>query len=176
MTTKLTIPAILVVTVMVAGMFAFMPFQQASTVHDTIIDSLGDINLGLTVFVTIDSIADVGNVADPSNDIFGATDDAVSAVDALAVQGRITITQAAFDTTDCDVRVTVTDVETGVALFADAIVIDGAALNDVGFFAFQTTEPVVSSHDISVDLDGADAADCDDAGVQLELRNKVIEN
>jgi len=32
---KLTIPAILVATVMVAGMFAFMPVQQASTVHTT---------------------------------------------------------------------------------------------------------------------------------------------
>jgi len=30
---KLTIPAILVATVMVAGIFAFMPVQQASTVH-----------------------------------------------------------------------------------------------------------------------------------------------
>jgi len=30
---KLTIPAILVATVMVAGAFAFMPVQQASTVH-----------------------------------------------------------------------------------------------------------------------------------------------
>ena len=33
---KLTIPAILVATVMVAGAFAFMPVQQASTVHTTI--------------------------------------------------------------------------------------------------------------------------------------------
>jgi len=33
---KLTIPAILVATVMVAGIFAFMPVEQASTVHDTI--------------------------------------------------------------------------------------------------------------------------------------------
>jgi len=33
---KLTIPTILVATVMVAGIFAFMPVQQASTVHDTI--------------------------------------------------------------------------------------------------------------------------------------------
>ena len=32
---KLTIPAILVATVMVAGIFAFMPVQQASTVHTT---------------------------------------------------------------------------------------------------------------------------------------------
>jgi len=33
---KITIPAILVATVMVAGMFAFMPVEQASTVHTTI--------------------------------------------------------------------------------------------------------------------------------------------
>jgi len=33
---KLTIPAILVATVMVAGIFAFMPIEQASTVHTTI--------------------------------------------------------------------------------------------------------------------------------------------
>ena len=30
---KIAIPAILVATVMVAGMFAFMPVEQASTVH-----------------------------------------------------------------------------------------------------------------------------------------------
>jgi len=33
---KLTIPAILVATVMVAGIFAFIPVEQASTVHETI--------------------------------------------------------------------------------------------------------------------------------------------
>ena len=32
---KLTIPAILAATVMVAGIFAFMPVEQASTVHST---------------------------------------------------------------------------------------------------------------------------------------------
>ena len=32
---KLTIPAILAATVMVAGIFAFMPVEQASTVHTT---------------------------------------------------------------------------------------------------------------------------------------------
>ena len=35
------IPAILVATIMVAGIFAFMPVEQASTVHDTIIAVLG---------------------------------------------------------------------------------------------------------------------------------------
>ena len=33
---KLAIPAILVATVMVAGMFAFAPVEQASTVHTTV--------------------------------------------------------------------------------------------------------------------------------------------
>jgi len=33
---KLAIPAILAATVMVAGMFAFMPIEQASTVHTTV--------------------------------------------------------------------------------------------------------------------------------------------
>jgi len=33
---KLTIPTILAATVMIAGMFAFMPVEQASTVHTTI--------------------------------------------------------------------------------------------------------------------------------------------
>jgi len=33
---KLVIPTILLATVMVAGMFAFMPVEQASTVHDTV--------------------------------------------------------------------------------------------------------------------------------------------
>ena len=36
---KLTIPTILVATVMVAGIFAFMPVEQASTVHTTIQDT-----------------------------------------------------------------------------------------------------------------------------------------
>ncbi len=37
---NLVIPAILLATVMVAGMFAFMPVYQASTVHTTIVNDL----------------------------------------------------------------------------------------------------------------------------------------
>ena len=37
---KLAIPAILVSIVMIAGIFAFMPVQQATTVHQQIIDAL----------------------------------------------------------------------------------------------------------------------------------------
>ena len=38
---KFTIPAILVVTVLVAGIFAFMPVEKATTVHTTITADLG---------------------------------------------------------------------------------------------------------------------------------------
>ncbi|MCE2507338.1 MAG: hypothetical protein J4F36_12905, partial [Nitrosopumilaceae archaeon] len=37
---KLAIPAILAATIMVAGAFAFMPVEQASTVHNSVIASL----------------------------------------------------------------------------------------------------------------------------------------
>ena len=40
---KLAIPAILVATVMVAGIFAFMPVEQASTVHTTIQDTTANL-------------------------------------------------------------------------------------------------------------------------------------
>jgi len=42
---KLAIPAILVATVMVAGIFAFTPVEKASTVHDTIILAITDGNV-----------------------------------------------------------------------------------------------------------------------------------
>jgi len=38
---KLLIPTILVATVMIAGAFAFMPIEKATTVHIQIIDSIG---------------------------------------------------------------------------------------------------------------------------------------
>ena len=49
---KLTIPTILVATVMVAGIFAFAPVQNASTVHTTILDG----TQALTVTVTAQPI------------------------------------------------------------------------------------------------------------------------
>ena len=54
---KLTIPTILVATVMVAGMFAFIPVEQASTVHTSgTITSVNDLQSE-----TIASAADVDN-------------------------------------------------------------------------------------------------------------------
>jgi len=60
---KLTIPTILVATVMVAGMFAFMPVEQASTVHTTgttvAVIGAGGIGVGdfATASITADAIA-----------------------------------------------------------------------------------------------------------------------
>jgi len=59
---KLTIPTILAATVMIAGIFAFMPIEQASTVHTTIVLAgfeanalgVGDIATGA---ITADALA-----------------------------------------------------------------------------------------------------------------------
>ena len=42
---KIVIPAILGITVLVAGIFAFMPVEKAGTVHTTIIASISDANV-----------------------------------------------------------------------------------------------------------------------------------
>jgi len=49
---KFLIPAILVATVMVAGIFAFMPIEKASTVHGTILLNAGGSSAILTKSVT----------------------------------------------------------------------------------------------------------------------------
>ena len=64
---KFAIPAILVATVMVAGVFAFMPVEQASTVHTTGTMTLND-----------DSIT----AAKIANNAIGATEIANAAIDA----------------------------------------------------------------------------------------------
>ena len=66
---KLTIPAILVATVMVAGIFAFMPVEKASTVHTTITASTADI---IQVVGTC-SAADVSADCDLTVDIAATT-------------------------------------------------------------------------------------------------------
>ena len=43
MNNKLIIPALLIAAVMVAGLFAFAPVEQASTVHDTVSGDLDDL-------------------------------------------------------------------------------------------------------------------------------------
>ena len=52
---KLAIPAILTATIMVAGMFAFMPVEQASTVHTTVQDNTAEVNIVDVAATTLDT-------------------------------------------------------------------------------------------------------------------------
>ena len=65
---KFTIPTILVATIMVAGIFAFVPVEQASSVHLT-----GAITTGNIVANTVDSAAILDDTIGPE-DFTGATD------------------------------------------------------------------------------------------------------
>ena len=59
--TQITMSAILAVTIVVAGIFAFSPVEQASTVHDTISDSndaIADLLCGETLLGTFDGVGD----------------------------------------------------------------------------------------------------------------------
>ena len=58
---KLTIPAILAATLLVAGIFAFMPVEQASTVHTTIINNLQTQAITAGPF-TVDAEGDDGDI------------------------------------------------------------------------------------------------------------------
>jgi len=65
---KIAIPALLVATVMVAGMFAFAPVEQASTVHQS--QASGDSLVRNLTWITLESV-DIGdnNSADGVADI-----------------------------------------------------------------------------------------------------------
>ena len=86
---KLTIPAILVATVMVAGIFAFMPVEQASTVHKS---AAGQ---GLQS-VTVATAADV----DGESDIAVLTCDAPFQVLSITVDGDGDFTTTTTDELD----------------------------------------------------------------------------
>ena len=106
---KLTIPAILVATVMVAGIFAFMPVQQASTVHDTIIDEN-------TQIISVDSTA-----AD-----FAYTDDDELRISSSEPYQLIGVTCTNDDIADVDATVDFANLVVTVDGSADATVIDQA--------------------------------------------------
>ena len=58
---KLAIPVALIAVIMVAGIFAFSPVEQASTVHDTITDSndnIADLLCGETLLGASDGAGD----------------------------------------------------------------------------------------------------------------------
>jgi len=137
---KLTIPTILVATVMVAGIFAFMPVEQASTVHTT----LGQLNVGSNT--DVDTSVAAGLV--------------VVATSTTIKQGTVCLTYTdnvgGVDTPDLLVSYDATDTDTGIAnvdirgdncidfagfgLNLDAVTTDAA--DDLDFtFGFQEVTP-----------------------------------
>jgi len=61
---KLVIPAILAATVMVAGMFAFMPVEQDSTVHTTVVTDITQDIGGASAIVSSDPVSNTFAGAD----------------------------------------------------------------------------------------------------------------
>ena len=126
---KLTIPAILAVTVMVAGIFAFMPVEQASTVHTS-----GTITI---------SAATIALVAD---EMFEVREISVTDVDFDGAQA-ITITGAAA-TDEFQVLSLIVVPGTGGTPIAvtDEINIDGLTIDGaIGFLTANTDDDVTAT-------------------------------
>jgi hypothetical protein len=90
---KITIPALLLGVVMIAGAFAFMPVQEASTVHTTSATTLG------ADAITAAKIADASITADQIGaDAIGASEIAASAIGAAEIAtDAITAAEIAAD-------------------------------------------------------------------------------
>ena len=71
---KFAIPTILLATVMVAGMFAFIPVNQASTVHNTIVDDIVGEG-GTTNDQVLDAITEITEIRTASFDGNDCKDD-----------------------------------------------------------------------------------------------------
>lgn len=104
--TKYTIPTILIGTVLVAVMFAFMPVEQATAVHTTIqgtqfnnVESIADIDLTTEVNVQCDNdfLVHFAVSADADGDIItiditdDATDDLTIEFDLTAANGNVNL-------------------------------------------------------------------------------------
>ena len=173
---KLAIPAILAAIVLVAGIFAFMPVQQASTVHTTLINpAITNLNFITTPFASTGTNPDVGDIAQDVADTFGAIDDGLLVRPNLSVQGRITVIQSANIPAQCDINVTVTDSDSGLVLINDQRVITGATLNDVGYFDLSApVDALMDFIDVSVATDGTTGdTDCDNVGLTFALRGRI---
>ena len=61
---KLTIPVILAATIVVAGLFAFAPVEQASTVHETVATSISGAPTVVSETVSSFDLSDAGQGSD----------------------------------------------------------------------------------------------------------------
>lgn len=132
---KIIIPTILTATVLLAGMFAFMPVEKASTVHTTIQATTGT----FVLFANDDADADAASEIE----IECGTEDGDFVLQSLVITGAV----------DDDDTATVTDIEIDdVALTTEA----GAAIADTDWLtdpggAVTITQDLLEDY---LDLDG----------------------
>jgi len=85
--TKFVIPSILAVTILIAGIFAFMPVEKAATVHTTItagIDALAPLTVTLTPLASAARTASGVSTAQDTDDILPT---ALVRIDVTVVSG-----------------------------------------------------------------------------------------
>ena len=116
---KLTIPVILVATVMIAGAFAFMPVEQASTVHTTA-------NLITTTIGADDAVGT------------GGTFDIIA--DSAVIKSGVLCIEVTQETTDGNNEALTVEISTDgaetVILIADLDVAAGACFDLTGYRVF----------------------------------------
>ena len=173
---KLTIPVILVATIMVAGVFVIMPVEQASTVHTTIAT-------GTTTTLVAGPFLTVGLAAD----IFGANDDGIDVSDADTITLQLTLNSGVTFADDCDLALTVTDATGTVdftpdVLHADALIYDAGAevdpvAGDVIVANVDISAGTYNTIDAAVDFENGGAGDCDgdsDWNMSLSIIKKGV--
>ena len=159
---KFTIPAILLSTVMVAGMFAFMPVEQASTTHTS---ATGILESTMTPFkvacaeVTIAGGSEDGEI---TLDVNGANPVIVKAIYFESGTGSGAVTDADDIIILDDIRVdtvtlgTSTDNSVGDgSIRFDAVPTEGELLTLVDFDKDMENSPLYATTDIGVTVNGA---------------------
>jgi len=118
---KLTIPTILVATVMVAGIFAFMPVEQASTVHTTNTATVS----AATIALVADEMLELREISVTDVDFNGAQSIRITGAAATDEFQIITLTMVPGTGGD--------PVDAADEINIDGYTVDGAAGDILGF-------------------------------------------
>ena len=151
---KLTIPAILVATVMVAGIFAFIPVEQASTVHSTTLGTIQSVTVTDTDLETGDTLS------------VTCTDTAILLSIAVDVEGSHAAGDALDINVDFDGAATTYDEITD--LVAD--IYTGAAIDEINLLeemADTLAGPIVIGPNGIIELEATESADGGDEAMTV---------
>jgi len=121
---KLIIPAILVATVMVAGIFAFMPVEQATTVHTTILAQQSErdvaVHIGTDIGVGTIDLIDVTVDKDFTVEIGQFLVDSTSTGGTVIVEQIIIEDGAGVDFETINISDVTVTADTGQTVFPDS--------------------------------------------------------